>query len=129
ARKPKHDKKKEAEKKTKSLASFKRRHVLKKSKAKRKQAKLAERDAGIYGDYNLRELQIPKAAWPQTDRKNKGKHSFTLKSAVGPATIEVLVRTGAFFLKRINEGASGPTGQINFKRFGSVAEAWAAAKQ
>ncbi|CAE7826116.1 hmu, partial [Symbiodinium sp. CCMP2456] len=106
-----------------------RRHVLKKSKAKAKEIKLADRAKGIYGDYNLHDLQIPKAAWPQTNRENKGKHSFTLKSAVGPATIEVLVRTKAFFLKRINEDASGPLGQINFKRFGSVAEAWAAAKQ
>lgn len=127
--KSKRNKKKEGKKKTKSLASFKRRHVLKKSKAKAKEIKLADRAKGIYGDYNLHDLQIPKAAWPQTNRENKGKHSFTLKSAVGPATIEVLVRTKAFFLKRINEDASGPLGQINFKRFGSVAEAWAAAKQ
>ncbi|CAE7837003.1 hmu [Symbiodinium sp. CCMP2592] len=115
--------------KSKSLASFKRRHVLKKSKAKRKEIEKTDKAHGLYGDYNLQELQIPKAAWPQRDRTNKGKHSFTLKSAVGPATIEVLVRTGAFFLKRINENASGPLGQINFKRFGSVAEAWAVAKQ
>ena len=78
-----------------------------------------------YQGYSLKDL--PLETRPQ-DRKNVGKHSYTLKSAVGKATIEVLLRHNAFFVKIVDDKASGPKGQISWKKQ-TPASAWALAKE
>lgn len=146
-----------AEKKKKNgrkLATFKRHHArqlvkkkLKKSikankralkdleEKQNKRAALASASRGSSSDdrdgedkyegYCLKHL--PLEARPQA-RRNVGKHSYTLKSAVGRGTIEVLLRHNAFFVKIIDDRASGPKGQISWKKQ-TPASAWDLAKE
>ena len=83
---------------------------------------------GRHRDYDLEAMKIPKAAWPQAG-KNLGAHSYALRSVCGKASIEVLLRAKAFYVKRLAEGADGPIGQITFKIGRTASEAWAIAKQ
>ena len=84
-----------------------------------------ENGSDVYQGYSLKHL--PLETRPQ-DRKNTGKHSYTLKSAVGRGTIEVLLRHHAFFVKILDEGACGPKGQISWKKH-TPDQAWDLAKQ
>ena len=70
---------------------------------------------------------LPREAYPDTSKVNKGHHSYTLRSKQGDATIEVLLKHGAFFVKKISEKGTGPPGHVAMRMFG-VEEAWNIAK-
>ena len=65
---------------------------------------------------------LPKAALPQ-DKPNMGKHSYTLTKE-GGATIEVLLKHQAFFVKKLSPKGVGPTGQLSFLKLGGEKYAW-----
>ena len=92
-------------------------------------AEIAER-AGVvateYKGYDISDL--PEEARPQP-KKKLGAHSYTVVSRDSEATIEVLVRSRAFFVKKISPGHDGPKGQVSFSKFGGPKEAWTVAKQ
>ncbi|CAE7259543.1 hmu, partial [Symbiodinium sp. CCMP2456] len=148
----------EKTKKKRKLASFKRhnsRKVLKKGlkqrvrsnikalKALKKKEKAraaecpAHHEAGsgdsgeavtsddTYHGYCLKHL--PLATRPQL-RKNTGKHSYSLKSATGRGTIEVLLRHRAFMVKIVDDAAPGPKGQVSWSK-NEPADAWQIAKE
>ena len=83
-------------------------------------------DEGTYGEAKYSLLHLPKEAWPDRSRGNKGKHSYTLRS--GDAAIEVLLRHGAFYVKKVGAQGEGPVGQISYKRQ-CPSEAWCSAKK
>lgn len=35
---------------------------------------------GVFKDYDLKALGVPKQAWPDTTKENKGKHGYTVRS-------------------------------------------------
>ena len=88
---------------------------------------------GWHGEYDLRALGVPEAAFPQHGRLhgNRGKHSYTVEDCDTGARIEILLRSRAFFVKGIGHGApeSGEckTGSIAWKN--DVMAAWASAKR
>ena len=65
---------------------------------------------------------LPKAALPQ-DKPNLGKHSYTLTKE-GGATIEVLLKHPAFFVKKLSPKGVGPIGQLAFVKLGGEKYAW-----
>lgn len=80
-----------------------------------------------YGEYSLKD--IPMAARPQPDRIHRGKHSYTVKTAVrdpGDEMREVLVdyllRAKAYYVKKA--APTGHCGQITWKKFGGPKAAW-----
>ena len=82
---------------------------------------------GFHGDYDLREMNLPEACFPQRGKLNRGRHSYTIQSRSG-AHIEVLLRSRAFFIKGLCEGAGehNKLGQVSWKE--NVVEAWSVAK-
>lgn len=52
----------------------------------------------MYGDgYDLVKLGVPRNAWPQPDKPNKGIHSYTVSKA--GKVIEVLLQKQAFYVR------------------------------
>lgn len=83
-------------------------------------------DVPMYkGTYDL--SLIPVEARPDLLKPNLGKRSYTLACS-NKATIEVLLRNRAYFVKKLAVGAPGPCGQVSFSRFGDAAGAWSEAK-
>ena len=80
-------------------------------------------DGKFKGTYDL--TRLPKEAWPQ-NRPNLGKHSYTLRG--GEASIEVLLRCEAFYIKKVAGHADGPGGQVSYKR-SCPAEVWEQVKK
>lgn len=80
-----------------------------------------------YKDYVI--TMLPKEAFPDPSRVNKGAHSYTLGSKCGNATIEVLLKHGAFFVKKVSEKGTGPCGQVSMKQYGGAQPAWEIAKK
>lgn len=145
---PKATKKNKKTKRSHAKASFRRRgnkrlrskKLSKAAKAKAKKSKAgAEKDepavekkeiplgdvvdGKFKGTYDLSKL--PKEAWPQ-NRPNLGKHSYTLRG--GSASIEVLLRCNAFYIKKVAADADGPGGQVSYKR-SCPAEVWEQVKK
>ena len=79
-----------------------------------------------YGHYDLSE--IPREAYPCTEKSNRGKHSYTLSDGNG-AVIEVLLAKQGFFIKKVKPGYEGPVGQLTWSKFGGAKDAWETAKQ
>lgn len=77
-----------------------------------------------YRDYDLVELKVPKAAYPDSAKENSGHHSYTLYSPSTSARIEVLLRHKAFFVKRCSDTADGPIGQVSWAKLGGPQAAW-----
>ena len=80
-----------------------------------------------YKDYVI--TMLPKEAFPDPSRVNKGAHSYTLGSKCGNATIEVLLKHGAFFVKKVSKKGTGPCGQVSMKQYGGAQPAWEIAKK
>lgn len=88
----------------------------------------ADDDVSMYkGTYDLSE--IPVEARPNLLKPNLGKRSYTVTCPSGKATIEVLLRHNAFFVKKLATDAPGPCGQVSFSRFDDAAGAWCEAKR
>ena len=115
-------------KNTNRKAGFKRGVKPKKSKKVKKVCKKdGNRDAEprTFLGYDI--SMLPRESWPDDTRPNRGKHSYTL--TYGGASIEVLLQKEAFFVKKVDEDGSGPTGQVTWGRHGGAREAWKIAKQ
>lgn len=80
----------------------------------------------MYKTYDI--SMIPEDARPDPSRQNKGRHSYTLGNSLGDATIEVLLKQCAFFVKKVSERGSGSTGHISMRIHG-VDGAWQLAKE
>lgn len=78
-----------------------------------------------YRGYDI--SMLPLQARPDPSRDNRGAHSYTLGNAAGDATIEVLLKHGAYFIKKVSDRGTGGKGQISMKTHGA-AEAWDLAK-
>lgn len=76
-----------------------------------------------YGGYNLEKL--PQEARPDMEKRNLGKHSYTLSFG---GTIEVLLSKEAFYVKKVGQQGTGPTGQIGWTKNGGPAAAFDLAK-
>lgn len=79
-----------------------------------------------YGDYDLKPL--PLEAWPNMNRSNRGKHSYTLADGQG-AVVEVLLSKKCFYIKKVKPGFPGPDGQLSWNKLGGATQAWNAAKE
>ena len=77
-----------------------------------------------YGDYDLGKL--PHDARPDLTKPNTGKHSYTLAFN---GTVEVLLQKEAYFVKKVGDGGSGPTGQISWAKNGGPVTAFNLAKE
>ena len=81
--------------------------------------------AAFFKEYSLD--WVPIEARPRGDMsKHKGQHSYTVMD--GDCKVEVLLRIKAFYVKKFKAGFPGPVGQVNTKKFSSVADAWSAVK-
>lgn len=80
-----------------------------------------------YKDYVI--SMLPREAFPDETRPNKGVHSYTLGSKCGGATIELLLKHGAYFVKKVSASGTGPRGQVSMKQHGGAYPAWEVAKQ
>ena len=85
-------------------------------------------DDVMHGAYNLTQLGLPKQAYPDPKKPNKGLHSYTLVGQ-GGSRIEILLRSRAFYVKAVAakrdedlEDEKPSTGQIAW--VGGVADAW-----
>lgn len=79
----------------------------------------------VYKGYDI--SMLPKEAHPDQTKDNKGLHSYTLRSQAGDATIEVLLKHAAYYVKKVSARGSGPTGQVSMRVVGAY-EAWDMAK-
>lgn len=115
-------------KKNKKKASFKHsggRKGVKGSKKSKKDKKVeAKPDPTVYNIYDL--TPLPREAWPQLDKPNRGNHSYTLN--FGAAVIEVLLQKEAYFIKKVVEGFPGPCNQVTWGRYGGPVSAWEVVK-
>ena len=83
-------------------------------------------DKILYKGYDI--SMLPKEAHPDPLKENKGLHSYTLRNSVGDATIEVLLKHGAYFIKKVSaRGNGGGVGQVSMKVHGADL-AWSMAK-
>ena len=80
----------------------------------------------VYKGYDI--SMLPLEARPDPKKENKGMHSYTLRNASGDATIEVLLKHGAFFIKKVSDRGTGGVGQISMKGHGAKV-AWDMAKE
>ena len=74
-----------------------------------------------YGAYSLDE--IPRDAWPNLSRANRGHHSYTLSDGKG-AVVEILLQKRGFFIKKVKNGFEGPQGHVSWGKFENVQTAW-----
>lgn len=102
-------------------ASFKR--SAGKHRVKGKGHPIPENPELKYGGYNLEKL--PQEARPDMEKRNLGKHSYTLSFG---GTIEVLLSKEAFYVKKVGQQGTGPTGQIGWTKNGGPAAAFELAK-
>lgn len=114
-----------AAKKTKKTddkkASFKRPEPVKGAlKPAKKQAYTFDFDKKTYASYDV--SMLPPQSHPLRDHSYYGAHSYTLSA--GGAAVEVLLRSKAYFVKRVAEGSEGPTGQVTFSKHGGACAAW-----
>lgn len=84
-----------------------------------------DRDEDSFGGYDLKPL--PKEAYPDMDRANKGKRSYTIEFS--GARVEVLLDKKAFFIKKCAVGSPGPVGQITWGKYGGPLAAWKLVKE
>ncbi len=106
----------------KKKASFKH-HGGKKVLKKKTKAKCATKPAPENTVYHVYDLTpLPREAWPQWDKPNRGKHSYTLN--FGGAVVEVLLNKDAYFIKKVLEGYPGPCNQVTWGRHGGPVSAW-----
>ena len=125
-KKNKNKAKKNKDGKTKGKASFRKkgkRHGLKApSPIDRPEAATHhESDSEkIYKGFDLSEL--PKEAYPDKNRTNKGRLSYTIEFS--GARVEILLDKKAYFIKKIAAGSPGPAGQITWSKFNGPVEAW-----
>lgn len=70
---------------------------------------------------------LPVEAHPDPTKENRGRHSYTLRSKSGDATIEVLLKHAAYFVKKISSKGTGPKGQVSMRTSGAHG-AWEIAK-
>ena len=68
-------------------------------------------------------------ARPQPDRIHRGKHSYTVKTAIRglddemhEVLVDILLRTKAYYVKKA--GPDGRCGQITWKKHGGAKAAW-----
>lgn len=70
---------------------------------------------------------LPVEAHPDPTKENRGRHSYTLRSKCGDATIEVLLKHAAYFVKKVSSKGTGPKGQVSMRASGAHG-AWEIAK-
>ena len=109
----------------KSKASFKRSGV-KKGTLKKGDTKVkgVDQEKSEYKGYDI--SMLPLEAHPDHTRPNLGSHSYTL--SFKDATVEVLLAKQAYYVKKVNDDGSGPTGQISWTKHGGPVDAFAVAK-
>lgn len=78
----------------------------------------------MYGIYKID--MLPHEARPDCDRRNLGKHSYTL--AFG-GTIEVLLQKQSYFVKKVGPKGTGPLGQVNWAKNDGPIESFKIAKR
>ena len=79
-----------------------------------------------YKGYDI--SMLPVEARPDPTKENKGLHSYTLRNASQDATIEVLLKHAAYFIKKVSSRGTGGLGQVSMKTHGADA-AWDMAKK
>ena len=79
-----------------------------------------------YKGYDI--SMLPVQARPDPTKENRGLHSYTLRNASEDATIEVLLKHGAYFIKKVSSRGTGGVGQVSMKTHGAAA-AWDMAKK
>ena len=84
-------------------------------------APMSPEPKSTYGAYSLDE--IPRDAWPNLSRANRGNHSYTLSDGNG-AVVEVLLQKRGFFIKKVKDGFEGPQGHVSWGKFENVQKAW-----
>ena len=70
---------------------------------------------------------LPKDAYPDRRRVNQGKLSYTIEFS--NARVEVLLAKKAYFVKSVAPGFPGPKGQITWSKFGGPKAAWDLVKE
>ena len=96
-------------------ASFKRSGGTSKKSCLKAHIKTAPPNAGAGRAHFGKDLSVvPRQAWPDPERKNLSKHSYTLER--GGACLEVLLLKQAYFVKKLGSG-SGPIGQVSWSKF------------
>ena len=79
-----------------------------------------------YRGYDI--TSLPEDAKPDMERRNLGKHSYTLRVTSG-ACLEVLLQKEAYFVKAVGPDGTGPTGQVSWSKYGGPNDAFIVAKQ
>lgn len=70
----------------------------------------------MYKGYDI--SMLPLQARPDLSKPNRGEHSYTLRNPANDATIEVLLKHAAYFIKKVSPRGSGRIGQISMKVHG-----------
>ncbi len=79
-----------------------------------------------YAGYDI--THLPEDVRPDMERRNLGKHSYTLRVSSG-ACLEVLLQKEAYFVKAVGPAGTGPTGQVSWSKHEGPHKAFIVAKQ